>query len=142
MEGNIQLNNPQEVLAYISRESELLNRYAELINQEAQELSLLENLVAETMQLVNLRKRNVYVAIDQMKRYEDSDAKQRALRELQKKMEQYEEQARMINQCNDDLIGIRQDYASIVKDATTIADTSKTLSTKIQQLIERVIDAI
>ena len=142
MEGNIRLNNPQEVLAYISREAELLNQYAELINQEAQELSLLETLVSETMQLVNQRKRNAYVAIEQMKRYEDSDAKQRALRELQKKMEQYEEQARMVNQCNDDLMGIRQDYMSVAKESTAISDTAKVLSGKCQQLIERIVDAI
>lgn len=142
MDNTIQLNNPQEVLAYISRESELLNQYAELASQEAKELSSLENLVTETMQLVNSRKRGLYVAIEQTKRQEDSEAKQQALRGLQKKMEKYEDQARIISQCNDDLISIRQDYASIVKDATSISDTSKILSTKIQQLIERIIDAI
>lgn len=142
MSDSIRLNNPQEVLAYISRESELLNQYAELVNQEAKELSSLENLVAETMQLVNSRKRGLYVAIEQTKRKEDSEAKRQALRGFQKKMEKYEAQARIITQCNDDLISIRQDYASIVQDATAILDTSKILSTKIQQLIERIIDAI
>lgn len=142
MDNTIQLNNPQEVLAYISRESELLNQYAELASQEAKELSSLENLVTETMQLVNSRKRGLYVAIEQTKRQDDSDAKQQALRGLQQKMEKYEDQARIISQCNDDLISIRQDYASIVKDATSISDTSRILSTKIQQLIERIIDAI
>lgn len=142
MDDTIQLNNPQEVLAYISRESELLNQYAEFASQEAKELSSLENLVTETMQIVNTRKRGLSVAIEQTKRQEDSDAKQQALRGLQKKMEKCEDQARIISQCNDDLISIRQDYASIVKDATSISDTSKILSAKIQQLIERIIDAL
>lgn len=142
MGDTIQLNNPQEVLAYISRESELLNQYAELASQEAKELSSLENLVTETMQLVNSRKRGIYVAIEQTKRQDDSEAKQEALRGLQKKMERCEDQARIISQCNDDLISIRQDYASMVKDATSISDTSKILSAKIQQLIERIIDAL
>ena len=142
MDDTIQLNNPQEVLAYISRESELLNQYAELASQESKELSSLENLVTETMQLVNSRKRGLYVAIEQTKTQDDSEAKQQALRGLQKKMERCEDQARIISQCNDDLISIRQDYASLVKDATTISDTSKILSAKIQQLIERIIDAI
>ena len=142
MGDTIQLNNPQEVLAYISRESELLNQYAELASQEAKELSSLENLVTETMQLVNSRKRGLYVAIEQTKRQDDSEAKQQALRGLQKKMERCEDQARIISQCNDDLISIRQDYASIVKDATSISDTSKILSTKIQQLIEKIIEAL
>ena len=118
------------------------NQYAELASQEAKELSSLENLVTETMQLVNSRKRGLCVAIEQTKRQDDSDAKLQALRGLQKNMEKYEDQARIISQCSDDLIGIRQDYASIVKDATSISDTSKILSTKIQQLIERIIDAI
>lgn len=142
MDDTIQLNNPQEVLAYISRESELLNQYAELTSQEAKEFSSLENLVTETMQLVNSRKRGLYVAIEQTKRQDDTDAKQQALRGLQKKIEKCEDQARIILQCNDDLISIRQDYASIVKDATSISDTSKILSAKIQQLIERIIDAL
>lgn len=142
MDDTIQLNNPQEVLAYISRESELLNQYAVLASQEAKELSSLENLVTETMQLVNSRKRSLYVAIEQTKRQDDSDAKQQALRGLQKKIETCEDQARIISQCNDDLISIRQDYASIAKDATAISDTSKILSAKIQQLIERIIDAL
>ena len=142
MSDNIQLNNPQEVLAYISRESELLKQYAELASQEAKELSSLENLVAETMQLVNSRKRGLCVAIEQTKRQEDSDAKQQALRGLQKKLDEYESQARIINQCNDDLISIRQDYMSLVKDSSSISDTAMVLSVKIQQLIERIIDAI
>lgn len=142
MDDTIQLNNPQEVLAYISRESELLNQYAVLASQEAKELSSLENLVTETMQLVNSRKRGLYVAIEQTKRQDDSDAKQQALRGLQKKIEKCEDQARIISQCNDDLISIRQDYVSIAKDATAISDTSKILSAKIQQLIERIIDAL
>lgn len=142
MNDTIQLNNPQEVLAYISREAELLNQYAELVQQEANGLSSLENLVTETMQLVNSRKRGLYVAIEQTKRQDDSDAKQQALRGLQKKMEKFEDQARIISQCNDDLISIRQDYVSIAKDATAISDTSKILSAKIQQLIERTIDAL
>lgn len=142
MDDTIQLNNPQEVLAYISRESELLNQYAVLASQEAKELSSLENLVTETMQLVNSRKRGLYVAIEQTKRQDDSDAKQQALRGLQKKIEKCEDQARIISQCNDDLISIRQDCVSIAKDATAISDTSKILSAKIQQLIERIIDAL
>jgi len=142
MNDTIQLNNPQEVLAYISRESELLNQYAVLASQEAKELSSLENLVTEIMQLVNSRKRGLYVAIEQTKRQDDSDAKQQALRGLQKKIENCEDQARIISQCNDDLISIRQDYVSIAKDATAISDTSKILSAKIQQLIERIIDAL
>jgi len=142
MNDTIQLNNPQEVLAYISRESELLNQYAVLASQEAKELSSLENLVTEIMQLVNSRKRGLYVAIEQTKRQDDSDAKQQALRGLQKKIEKCEDQARIISQCNDDLISIRQDYVSIAKDATAISDTSKILSAKIQQLIERIIDAL
>lgn len=142
MGDNIQLNNPQEVMAYISRESELLNLYAELASQEAQELSSLENLVAETMQLVNSRKLGLYVAIEQTKRQEDSNAKQQAMRGLQNKMEKYEDQARIITQCNDCLISLRQDYMSLVKDATAVSDTANILSVKIQQLIERIIDAI
>ena len=142
MNDTIQLNNPQEVLAYISREAELLNQYAELVQQEAKELSSLENLVAETMQLVNSRKRGLYVAIEQTKRLDDSNAKQQTLRGLQKKMEKCEEQTRIISQCNDDLISIRQDSASMAKDASSISDTSRILSMKIQQLIERIIDAI
>jgi len=142
MNDTIQLNNPQEVLAYISRESELLNQYAVLASQEAKELSSLENLVTEIMQLVNSRKRGLYVAIEQTKRQDDSDAKQQALRGLQKKIEKCEDQARIISQCNDDLISIRQDYVSIAKDATSISDTLKILSAKIQQLIERIIDAL
>lgn len=142
MNDTIQLNNPQEVLAYISREAELLNRYAELVQQEANGLSSLENLVTETMQLVNSRKRGLYVAIEQTKRQDDSDAKQQALRGLQKKMEKFEDQARIISQCNDVLISIRQDSASMVKDSASISDTSRILSTKIQQLIERITDAI
>lgn len=142
MNDTIQLNNPQEVLAYISREAELLNQYAELVQQEAKALSSLENLVTETMQLVNSRKRGLYVAIEQTKRQDDSDAKQQALRGLQKKMDKCEEQARIISQCNDDLISIRQDSASMSKDAASISDTSRILSMKIQRLIERIIDAI
>lgn len=140
MNDNIQLNNPQEVLAYISREAERLNQYADLAQQEAKEFLILENIVTETMQLVNNRKRGLYVAIEQTKRQNDSDAKQQALRGLQKKMEKCEAQARIISQCNDDLIGFRQDYASVVKDATSISATSRILSTKIQQLIEKIID--
>lgn len=142
MNDTIQLNNPQEVLAYISREAELLNQYAELVQQEAKALSSLENLVTETMQLVNSRKQGLYVAIEQTKRQDDSDAKQQALRGLQKKMDKCEEQARIISQCNDDLISIRQDSASMSKDAASISDTSRILSMKIQRLIERIIDAI
>lgn len=142
MNDAIQLSDPQEVLAYISRESELLNQYAELVVQEAKGLSSLENLVAETMRLVNNRKRGLCVAIEQTKKQEDSDAKQQALRALQKKMEKYEDQARIISRCNDDLTGIRRDYASMVKDAAAVSDNSKILSTKIRQLIERIVDAI
>lgn len=142
MDDNIKLNNPQEVVAYISRESELLNQYAELASQEAKELSSLENLVTETMQLVSNRKRELYIAIEQTNRQEDSDAKQQAMRDLQKRMEQYEAQTRMMIQCNDDLIGIRQDYMSLVKDATAISETARVLTGKIAQLIERIVDAI
>lgn len=142
MGDTIQLNNPQEVLAYISRESELLNQYAELTQQEAKDLSSLENIVTETMQLVNSRKRGIYVAIEQTKRQDDSNAREQALNGLQKKMEKCEDQARIVSQCNDDLISIRLDYASMVKDAISISDASRILSTKIQQLIEKIIDAI
>lgn len=142
MGETIQISDPQEVLAYISHESELLDQYAALVSQEAGELALLENLVMDTMQLVNGRKRNLNVAMEQTKRHNDSQAAQQALRGLQKEMEKCEDQARILSRCNDDLIGIRQDYASIVKNAAAISDTSKILSTKIQQLIERIIDAI
>lgn len=142
MSDSIQLNNPREVLAYISRESELLKQYAEFASQEAKEVSSLENLITETMQLVNSRKLGICVAIEQTKRQEDSDAKQQALIGLQKKLEEYESQARIINQCNDDLISIRQDYMSLVKESTSISDTARVLSGKIQQLIEKIIYAI
>ncbi len=142
MDNNIQLNNPQEVLSYISRESDLLKQYAELISQEAKALSSFENVLAEATQRVNSGKRGLYVAIEQTKRQEDSPAKQQALSELQKKMEKYESQARTITQCTDDLIGIRQDYMALVKDSAAISDTTTILSGKIQQLLERIIGAI
>lgn len=142
MGENVQLKNPQEVLAYISREAELLNQYAELLTQEARELSALENLVLETTQLVNSRKRGISVAIEQTRRQEDSDAKQQALIGLQKKLEQYENQLRIVNQCNEDILSIRQDFMSLIKDSTSISDTGKVLSSKIEQLINKILEAL
>ena len=142
MGDNIQLKNPQEVLAYIAREAELLNQYAELVSQEARELSALESLVSETIQIVNTRKRGLYVAIEQTRRQEDSDAKRQALIGFQKKLEQYENQSRSVNQCKEDLISIRQDYMSLTKESTTISDTGKKLSNKIQMLINKIVETL
>lgn len=142
MDDKIQLKSPQEVLACISRESTLLNQYAELVGQEAKDLSSLENLVIETMCLVNCRKQELCVAIEQTEKRDDSMTKQQALNGLQKEMKKCESQARTLIRCNDELMGIRRDYASIVKNATAIADTSKTLSTKIRQLIKKIIETV
>lgn len=142
MGKEIRLDAPQELKAYISRESELLNRYAELINRESKELSSLEKLIAQTTQLVNDRKRNVYASIEQTRRQEDSEAKQKALRELQKKLERYEKQVQTMKLCSEELLSARREYQVLIKDSTLLSDTGRVLSGKLQQLIDKIIEAM
>lgn len=141
MEDNIQLNDPQAVLACISREAELLNWYAELIRQESKELAALESQVEEAGQTVNLRKRGVTVAIEQTKKQEASEYQEKSLQGLRKKLETIEKQSRQVGQCRDELIGLRQDAASLMKDSTANADNGRILAMKIQKLIEKIMEA-
>lgn len=140
-DGSIKINNAQEVMSHISCEADLLNRYAELIRQEAKASVELENLVAEISQSLNRKKQDLYIAIEQTQRLEESDVKRQAMCNLQSEMDKCESYVHNINQCNDDVNSIRQDYLSLVQNATVIANNSKVLSTKIEKVIKEIIDA-
>ncbi len=142
MDQNIDINNPQEVRKKIIAETLLLRQYAEDLSQEAKSLYILENLVSDASQVVAERKRGINVAIEQVRRYEDSPGKQEALRSYQKRLEDIENQARTINQCRDNLLGIRRDLMSVVKDSTALSDTGSVLASKLQQLLDRIIEAV
>lgn len=142
MEDNIQIKNPQEVQTCISREAGILNQYAELMDQEAKELTALESLISETEQTVNCKKRGLYEEIEQTRRQEDSEEKQSTLRECQKEIEYYEKQTHMVNQCREELQTIFQEYLSFIKDSMRNADNGKVLSDKMQRLIDKVIEVM
>lgn len=142
MGENIQIKNPQEVMACVSFEADLLKQYLELVSCEERNLSLLESLICETINIVNSRKQGVLSAIEQTKLQENTEAKKQALWGLQKKFEQYEEQARSAQLCNNELISIRHDYMAMVNECTAIADTGKILSGKILMLINKIIEAL
>lgn len=142
MGDNIQLKCPQEVKAYVMREAELIIRYAELIKLEAQELAELESLVLQTEQTVAARKRAMTTALVQVKKQEVSDAQQQAIRSMSKKLATYEDQTRQIAQCREDLVRITQDTSYLNKESLLLADNSKMLSTKIQTLINKIMDAM
>lgn len=136
------MNNPQELTACISRQTELLSQYAELILQESKQLALLENLLSETSQSLNARRRGIYISLEQIKNQNDSEAKQAAMYGLQTMLVKCEEQSQMLAYCNDLLVGIRQDSANLLKESATIADTSRIVSSKIHQLIQKIMETL
>lgn len=142
MEDNVQLNNPQELAACISRQKDLLSQYAELISQESKELAFLENLLSETSQSLNSRKRGIYIALEQAKSQDDSESMRQAMRGLQTMLVKCEEQSQMLAYCNDLLVGIRQDSANLLKESAAIADTGRVVSSKIQQLILKITETL
>jgi len=129
-------------MARISKETRLLNEYKELVKQEAKDLSILENLISETSLRVNQRKRNINTAIEQTRRQEESSAKQHALKELYKKLEEYEKQTHIVNQYHEELMSIRRDYSFLITESTSFSDIGTVLSNKVQLLIDKITETL
>lgn len=142
MDGQIHINNPQDVMEHIAREVGFLNEYATLLVEESKNIQSLENLVSETKQSLVKKKNSLYIAIEQTKKQEDSEAKRQALSNLEKKLSQYERQERLLSACSQDLSGIKQDFTAIINESATIADNGRKLSGKVKVLIEKIIQTL
>lgn len=142
MNQNVEITHPQEVREKVLAESLLLKQYAEDLSQEARSLSRLENLISDVSQIVVERKRRINIAIEHIRTYEDSPEKQEALRDYQNKLDNVENQARSLNNSRDTMLSICRDLMSVVKESTELSNTGSVLASKIQQLLDRIIEAI
>ena len=141
MGDSINISNPQDIQNKVRMEADFLKKYSEELLQEEKELASLENLISETEQIVSSRIRGLNMAMDGIRSQENSPAQQKALRDCQRQFAVFEEQARMVHQCSEELQSIRTNASSNAQDGVSLSDTAVVLSDKITKLIDLIIQS-
>ena len=96
---------------------------------------------SESKQTVSSRRSAKQIALEQTRKSEsESEAASSASRKLQAQIDKCDEHLRNINQCQNDYFSVRQDQSLIVNESTELSDISKTLSSKIELLITKIIE--
>lgn len=142
MPSEIKINNPSEIILHIKRINAILALYQENCKTEFNEIAIFENFISEAKQTVSSRRHGKQIALEQTRKSEsESEAASSASRELQVQIDKCDEHLRNINQCQNDYFSLRQDQSLIVNECTELSDISKTLSSKIELLITKIIEA-
>ena len=142
MPSEIKINNPSEIILHIKRINAILSLYQENCKTEFNKIAIFENFISEAKQTVSSRRHGKQIALEQTRKSEsESEAASSASRELQAQIDKCDEHLRNINQCQNDYFSVRQDQSLIVNECTELSDISKTLSSKIELLITKIIEA-
>lgn len=140
MPSEIKINNPSEVIAHIKRINAILALHQEDCRTEFNEIVAFENCISETKRIVTNRRNNKQIALEQI-RNSESEAARHAARKLQEQIDKCDEDLRNVNQCQNDYYSVRQDQFLIVNECTELSEVSKTLSSKIELLITKIMEA-
>lgn len=139
MTEQIKINNPQEIISKISSESEVLSDYVEILKKEAEDLVYVENNISNARQILDQKKMNLYTEIEYAKRLACSDEKFYEIQQLGKDLEELDRLLKLVKNCSEEMVGIKSEASSLIKEARSIADAAKVLTEKIKALITHII---
>lgn len=142
MDTEIKIKNPGDVSAKVSEVSVCFETYTTIVRESVQQLLKMSSIVSETKEAIILRKRGLYTAIEQAKRMDDSEIKERHLRGLQLKLQKNEDQERLVNNNDDEFMKIIQDMENLVQESASISENGRVLFLKIQRLIDQLIEVM
>lgn len=141
MDEQVQIKNIDQVIQYSALFSQLLASYTELLQDEQTELSRLQQFIEQSLCSVNNEIKGIYTGIEQIKKQEESDCQQQALKDFQKKLQKYIQLSHVISQCQEELVYIKQELDQLASKSLNVSDTGKLLSSKIQILLSKIFDA-
>lgn len=141
MDKEVKIRDPYELTAKVLEADSLLEKYTVCIQEDVREIKKLSLLVFETKDVVQCRKRNAYAAVEAARKTElkDSEAAALQLKLLQEKLNKYEEQERIVAECETGVREIEENLASIARENQTVSGDHRILSRKVQELVARII---
>ena len=143
MADGIKLRSPEEVKAQVLRIAAVLKRYEEGLQEDAQLYNALGQKLEEAAQALVRQQRELQITLEQLDKIpEKSEAARRTERYVEARLNDCYDRTRQINHCYTEYESICQDLSNALKESSQLADNGQTLSTKIGQLLTKIMDSM
>ena len=141
MQNQIKINDPYEVIEQVKRVNAILTLYQENAQTELSRILPTENLILEATQVVKNRRARKEMDLAMARRSENnSEHASDITRKIQTDIERCDKSLRNISRCQDSYTEIRHDLTTIVKESTEFSNTSRMLSSKLSNLIIKIVE--
>ncbi len=140
-DGSIKLSSPQEVMGQVRRIAALLALYQESLEEDAQQYASLGPMLESAMQALTHQRTNLQISLEQVRKQSGtSEAAQSAERSLTARLSACEERIQQSGWYAQDYKSICQDMNAALQKSRQFADTGKTLSVKMEQLLAQIVE--
>lgn len=142
MSDSIKLTNPEEVITHVKRITAIIALYQESLQDDAKKLQRLESMISETHEKITSELRGKQTAVDQVKSHNtDSNETRKYIQTMNASIEKYNENLQKLTIANHNLGNLQHEHSANTQVCTEMFDNSKILSSKIEVLLRKMIEA-
>lgn len=143
MADDIKVRAPEEVKAQVLRIAALLKLYEEGLQEETRLYTALGGKLEEAAQALVHQQRELQITLEQLDKVpEKSEAARRTERYVESRLNNCYDRTRQVNHYYAEYEGICQDLSGALQESRQHAENGQTLSTKIGQLLTKIMDSM